>query len=293
MGNFEVVMRGGLGNQLFIFSAAAYVSNKTGNVPVFDFLHARAGVANHGNSLEWLLSELGYSIKRRPKNLLVAKLNVVGKGRWEAVRSNLGHPRRTYLNENPGWVGDLTNGIETSAPLSGYFQSHRYASEAEPQLSDLWAAIQKRAIIGMQYKQEFESRNIAGIHIRRGDYLGTAKNLGAVDFSKLFKTTSLLQNFQRKIIFSDDRSFAEQFSSELDCASPVPQELEEASDLDQLVALSGACGLVISNSSFGWWAAYFSKATHIYAPEPWFRESESPREILPPSWFSYKPSWLD
>jgi hypothetical protein len=199
----------------------------------------------------------------------------------------------TFVNNNPGWVGDLTEWIEASDPLSGYFQSHIYASGAEPQLSELWAAVQKRATIGMHYKQEFESRNIAGIHIRRGDYLGTARNLGAIDFSKLFETSSFLENFKQRMVFSDDRSYAKQFSIEIDGALPIPQELEDASDLDQLVALSGARGLVISNSSFGWWAAYFSEASEIYAPKPWFRNSESPREILPPNWISYTPSWLN
>lgn len=293
MGDFVVIMRGGLGNQLFIFAAAAYLMRKTGMSPVFDFLDARASNANHGNSIEEIVEDLGYKIRRRPRNLRTAQMLVVLKNELE--RFTFETPtrnRNNFLRSNPGWVGELSEFDASAGPLSGYFQSYKYAEEAGPELEDLWQAIIKRAPIGAVYRDEFARERLTGIHIRRGDYLGSAKNFGAIDFESTLNGESLVSHEERVVVFSDDTGYVESIFGTKKNTLALHTELREASDLDQLVALSGPRRLIISNSSFGWWAAYFSKSSDVLAPFPWFKVSESPLEITPPSWGTYEPTWV-
>jgi hypothetical protein len=44
--------------------------------------------------------------------------------------------------------------------------------------------------------------------------------------------------------------------------------------------------LVISNSTYSWWAARISESSKkmIIAPEPWFSGQESPIDLIPDGW---------
>jgi hypothetical protein len=52
--------------------------------------------------------------------------------------------------------------------------------------------------------------------------------------------------------------------------------------------LVNSSGIVISNSSYSWWAGYYSNKlfeTKIIAPFPWFRNIDiEPKFLIPPSW---------
>jgi hypothetical protein len=293
MGKFDVTMRGGLGNQFFIFSAAIYVSKLTGKIPVFDFLDARAGVANHGNSIEGYLQKLGYKTKLRPKNLLLAKIFVVLRHRQSLFSRKLGLNRGDYLHLNPGWVGDLGEMRTAKGPLSGYFASYKYAFQARDELLELWSEIVDSCPTGARFRNEFSRSRVLGLHARRGDYLTTAKGIGAIDFEAIIESGSSILNQSNVMVFSDDMGFVDAMSRRFENISKIPDELQGASDIDQMVALSGSKSLVISNSTFSWWAAFFSRNAVVYAPDPWCRTDDDPIEILPPDWKRFMPIWLD
>ena len=62
-----------------------------------------------------------------------------------------------------------------------------------------------------------------------------------------------------------------------------------------MVAMSYANKLVNSNSTFSWWSSAISNASHIIAPEHYYRsESFAARnnlEILYPHWEKLQPKW--
>jgi hypothetical protein len=55
--------------------------------------------------------------------------------------------------------------------------------------------------------------------------------------------------------------------------------------VELLVEMSTFQTILISNSTFSWWAAFINtKATRIYFPSPWFRNSPDPIELTPDNW---------
>jgi hypothetical protein len=64
-------------------------------------------------------------------------------------------------------------------------------------------------------------------------------------------------------------------------------------EIDQLIALSLADELIISNSSFHWWGAWLNTKPNkvVYAPEFWLGHKvnrEYPKEVIPQNWHKVK-----
>jgi hypothetical protein len=55
---------------------------------------------------------------------------------------------------------------------------------------------------------------------------------------------------------------------------------------DLMLLLSSCDGIVLANSSFGWWSARLGQnsANFIAAPNPWFAKLDSPRLLTPTDW---------
>jgi hypothetical protein len=60
------------------------------------------------------------------------------------------------------------------------------------------------------------------------------------------------------------------------------------SPISDLLAMSSAKGLVMSNSTFSWWAAWLGgqkQALNVIAPCPWFaQESAAEDQLYGPNW---------
>jgi hypothetical protein len=50
--------------------------------------------------------------------------------------------------------------------------------------------------------------------------------------------------------------------------------------------------LVISNSTYSWWAGRISSAEKIIAPNKWFKGINDPKSIYPPNWQKIESSWV-
>jgi hypothetical protein len=76
----------------------------------------------------------------------------------------------------------------------------------------------------------------------------------------------------------------------------IEKTLDGASSAEVLKVMSLGKVFVISNSTFGWWAAYLAGFEHndvrTYYPEPWFKEIPQPEGLFPSNWRS-KPALFE
>lgn len=259
----EVLLRGGLGNQLFGYSAGKALSQRH-DVP----LHLVTTNCD-GQSMDGRTFELGELID-----------TAVSFG----VDSS---SPRIFRERSFAWDPRL-EGLGPSVLLDGYFQSSKYFG---PSREHIQLAIKSSPSFARGRHAASKNRFIA-LQVRRGDYLriSTLEVHGLVPESYFIEGLSKLRKLVGNlpaIVYSDDLETAEAIASALSQAAPHRPNVNEKS-LETLGSMSAAISLCISNSSFGWWGAFLAEnQPAVIAPRPWFANPRIQTEdLLEPGWLS-------
>ena len=152
--------------------------------------------------------------------------------------------------------------LETAHPgrsvtLRGYLQSHRYFANATApfrlrSMDRARAWVQQRGIT-------------VGVHVRRGDYLTDANHVGKTPpldyYARALRLLGVVvDDPSTLLVCSDDPDWVDQ--QPLFRGAHVSRGRSPGDDMALLAACPG--GLVIGAGTFGWWAAFFSKARVVY-----------------------------
>jgi hypothetical protein len=300
-----LVLRGGLGNQLFQVAAALklaeggkiLVNKSLGSVRsthgLADILYFRLPENvtfvdfRFNKFLEKLLSvNLRLGLKSRGRNLNKPILRTIEI--FSDLCFTIYFKKPTHLI-NAKNIGDFSVKLRNHRNLlNGYFQSEEWANASTTQskfLSPTLAATSQRLadlLIDVQ-----RDRPII-LHIRRGDY-SFEPDIGILDYRYFRNAIEKLETLTpvRNIwIFSDEPN-----SVLID--SFVPSNfngriIEEPnlSPAETLELMRHGTAYVISNSTFSWWAAFLSYHRNAITimPVPWFKNQESPLGIKPTDW---------
>ena len=187
-------------------------------------------------------------------------------------------PTRIHYVDHPTALtypaGPLTGVID----CRGYFQHQDYFRHAA---SDIRKAFQARPHMLRKVAPLITPHTI-GIHIRRGDYkdvLPLAYYRDAVAHIRASNDRSRTT----VLVCSDDIEWCRRaltLDPEWDVTwSPLTR------DVDDLVALTQCPGLVMSNSTFSWWAAWLGDhPLGVVMPWPWFGSADAWDNADAPSW---------
>jgi len=175
--------------------------------------------------------------------------------------------------------------------LLGYFQSSCHFADVSGEIRDLFdpptslkeAVTAKHAGLLTPTVQE---RGVV-IHIRRGDYMiGANKSQhGILDeryYQRAIEAARAAVPDCQLLVFSDDLPWCRE-QPWLACATFV----EEPVDVQALWLMSRFRHFILSNSTFGWWAAWLAGVgTRVWAPDRWFgtRDPIETRDIYEPNW---------
>ncbi len=293
----EVEIIGGLGNQLFGYAAGLFLSKKTSSELRLNLGMVGVGGTNHGKSL------LGFSIPAELfvdapvfQNRSVLTKRIINKA---ARHSNLIRDLRNRLNHEYtstelGFEESFWN-LESPRKIKGYFQSHLYADVVEDEL-------RKRLVIEnptdwyLEQIKVIEKVNPVAIHLRRGDYLNLTEEFGILDVSYY---ASIIKEYESEIqsrplwIFTDSPELVKvEIRGTILENSLVLIPPGNSSANESLLLMSMCQTLVISNSTFSWWAAYLSKSSStIHAPSKWFRGRKDPNKLIPANWKLCESIW--
>lgn len=154
---------------------------------------------------------------------------------------------------------DKLAGGNKSIVFSGYFQdpmfSHIYSFEYFQEFADLVSQ-------GLQ-KYDMPDKYVA-VHIRRGDYLRHRQHF-VCDTDYYLRAMNMFPEHEF-IIFTDD---VEYVSKEFDGYGITIMDTD--GDIDALSKMSSFKNIIISNSTFSWWASKLNgKADKIISPDRWF-----------------------
>jgi len=167
--------------------------------------------------------------------------------------------------------------------LVGYFQSEKYFEKHTDYIKKLFSVDEKtKRIIDEKYGETLKNKPVA-VHVRRGDYLQLVDFHPPCSVEYYRDAMALFPADTIFLFFSDDISW---------CKENFVQDnvvfIEENEDILDFYLISVCNGVILSNSSFSWWAAWLNERSEkkIIAPKKWFGKSVSHdiKDLIPLRW---------
>ncbi len=301
----EVILFGGLGNQLFQYFAGQYLAQKSKGVLKIDSTFSQLGRSGHSDWINELtlpgtispvapkysLPYIKSLLKRRVRHFLTKLI----------FRKDL---QLRFLRQYHSPVVGFDPQLQELTPpvtLVGYFQTWRYHQALKDQFFAPEVMMNSPSSWFLDTANELDRQGeVLGIHVRRGDYVGNS-DIGTLSVS--YYEAALRELKSRGVtwdaiwIFSDDlslvqrefREFAKN-NTELFFVEPP----KDSHSLESLVLMSRTSSLIIANSTYSWWAATLGNpATIVACPSKWFVKMEDPQDLYPESWIKVPSAWVN
>ena len=247
---------GGLGNQLFQIAAGYYLKQNLGrdvclvladeiNTPV------RLGISEFIVSLEMETTQSKEVLHLELCELEIANLN------------------------------DFSS-LPEGKLIFGYFQDWRIVNTLEGFVGLLRQSLPSS---NWDFFHKNQSEDCVSVHFRYGDYISNLHALGVLDASYYRNAISRLdlQSPLKFLVFSDSPSKADQVFKKILPKFDLVDDSLAGSPLEIMVALSSSNQIILSNSTFSWWASCIGTQRRRVAPFPFYRDLGRDF-LLPPSW---------
>jgi hypothetical protein len=266
-------IEGGLGNQMFQYAAARSLSLTLGATLVLDVvnMHPRVDQPAHDR----------FSLHHFPVagRSLTAPRMITDK--FYGLNRRLGAPLPLPEIINDNFIYDPRfHAINHSCWLRGVWRSQKYFEACSDIIRaefDLSAFAARSPILN-----QIDNETIS-VHVRRGDFAKYPSLHPIISTEYVYRALRLFPGC-RVLVFSDDPSWCRH------TFTGAQFLFSEGNPAIVDMALMSACSHnIISNSTFGWWAAWLNKnpLKKVVAPAKWFGSDNAEREnqeFLPPGW---------
>jgi len=307
------IMAGGLGNQFFQLAAAIHVASgrrilidwRLGRPRVNSTQHPEITSFSWPDSIHFSSKPSLYSRITRPTyfarkavNYFFKESEIIGvENKTAILRCLMNLFIKIYFRKAVSFQPAEGSGyfqMVCDSKISGYvgyFQSFRWASDPK-----VFSVLKKTKLNHegnkyLNYKSLILKEKPVIIHVRRGDYKAES-DFGLIPQEYFFNAVNLLaQPGSIFWVFSDDPSEAAEILDFLPAQNVRYVKPEELSASETLQLMRYGHGYVLSNSTFGWWAAFLKEndGANVIAPSPWFKSKASPLDLIPPEWRTINP----
>lgn len=282
---------GGLGNQLFQYSAGRALAHNLGVELLLDTSVLQRQTRNVTRRRLELsrFSHVGrYATKT--ESYVLPWLHHV------AYFSHLLSPWHTYVERSTEFDANVKK-LSDQTYLVGYWQSHHYFSGIANQLTAEFLPIDPCSPKSMEISEAIDVNASIALHVRRGDYVSlksAASFHGALPLSYYMAAVTRVRECvanPKFFVFSDDPEWCRSNLQLGDSAVFVDHNL--GADSWQDLVLMGRCRHhVIANSSFSWWGAWLAdqrwgvQQRLVIAPARWFsgRAEAAGSDRFPAHW---------
>ncbi len=197
----------------------------------------------------------------------------------------------TYISEPHFQYWPGLRQTNTSAYMSGYWQSERYFLDCAQAIRDDFSFKPYMTSQNAALADQIRQSNAVSLHVRRGDYVTSPITAAHHGVCSVAYYQNAIQHIVDKVgqvvlyIFSDDTEWVrDNLKVNAPCVY-VDQNRGPASYVDmQLMSLCKHH--IIANSSFSWWGAWLNPSAEkiVVAPANWFAKPMPTQDLLPAPW---------
>ncbi len=253
------ILKGGFGNQLFQYAAVRALA-KFKNIDYCFDIDALETDAKRDFALQDLLNLDG----KICKNAIIKRPNI-----FKRVIEKLGPwYLRHYIVEVENKTLPYFEQFPNNCIIEGYWQNQGFFKHFDNELHTL---------LSKKIKKDAQA-NCVAVHFRGGDYL--ERNIAAYHgnltenyYQEAFKLMAKKIPNVQFVLFSDtSQHFQFGFLKDYNA-----QWHQTVSDVEDFLAMASYQNLIIANSSFSWWAAWFNSKSlenTIICPDKWFKQQE-------------------
>jgi hypothetical protein len=291
-----VLLRGGLGNQMFEYAAGLALAHKNNTHLLLDTTMIRDRFPRRQISFREYDLDV-FTLKPQLTTFSrVANVFPV-PGLWTGLdmsfigaRALLGTQK--LVREKSEHVFDpAVLAAGSDAFLWGFWQSPKYFAGAEAEIRNAFKFRHSLSGEALALAGKIKNSNSVAIHVRRGDYLSSKYRhlYGETNIDYYLKAIEYIAEHIKLpsfFVFSDDVAWCKENikppfpTTYVDDASRGPK----SSFHMQLMSLCKHN--VIANSTFSWWPAWLNadKDKIVVAPKKWLASSEYEEDIIPEGW---------
>ena len=283
-----LVLKDGLGNQLFQYAAARALAKSLNtklllDISSFKYNKVRKYSLCHFQIQANIASDLQISLFR----LVTRVFNLINyKNRSRKLRFNF-----SSIDYAP-----LIGTVQRNAWIEGYWQSEKYFHSIEELIRHEFVVISPINAYCADMLKLIKNTNSVSLHIRRGDYVNDAivhsiHGVCSLDYY-INAIKLILLNVESPLIFvfSDDITWVKN-NLLVDTVQFVYVDDDKRTDYDDLRMMYSCKHNIISNSSFSWWGAWLNSFADkiVIAPKKWVNHTHENPDILPEKWLQIDP----
>jgi hypothetical protein len=271
--NVVVNLKGGLGNQMFQYSFADYISKKTGRKIVIDLSYL-----NNKNFIP--------NFTYRDYDLDIFNINVETINHFNEPYELIQEDWNQIHSVQYDLISKALNSTSENIYLDGYFPSPKYFDNSIDCFNEFKYGIEDNSI---ELMNQIVNSNSVMINVRRTDFVNNEFH-GTYGRDYILNVLSHLENKDdyKFFIFSDDIEWCNDNLSDLGTIVSHEHKGYKFSNYLQLMSLCKV--FIIPNSTFAWWSAFLSKSkTKVYYPEKFINVPPYVFEHLHPNdWIKIK-----
>lgn len=263
------VIQGGLGNQLFQYAMAYKVAKQNNSQ-----LYLQTGFYKYNNLWCKVLNKPKHNLRTCILQNLKIKNSIIDTSSLAYINQMIlkKYLNRKYISTKGIQIPFVTEDLshcrdyqedklkyiaKSGAYIEGYWQNYNYFNDI---LDDIREAFQANYEFDNEVKSLFNdirSTNSVGVHIRRGDFVSLGWDKGLDYYQEGIRQIKKIHSDAKVFIFSDDKAWVIDKFSKYDNFTCVDINTKNK-DLDEFLLLKECKHQIISESTFGWWAAYLN-----------------------------------